>query len=575
MAEKKFYAVRKGKKPGIYSTWDKCKKQVDGFSGAEYKGFGTLIEAETFLYNTEKQTKSFRINENEDNEIIVYVDGSYNDITKEVSYGMVTIHNGKERYFSGKVKEKDLAEMRNVAGEIKGAEAAMCYAIKNNYEKLVIYHDYEGISKWCTGEWKAKKKGTQDYKELFENVSKKLKIEFVKVQGHSGDKYNDIADMLAKKVIFGEEAKGQREECCGELKGNVYINRNLDELYEMLLNEGAILWESFKGGEIRSIGNQKRFEFFVDKKKAYLDIHQRRDGTTTFNPTGLNIEYSFLLKEAIEKCGVRNTSENKNYTIYLGEEWCRNVLEYLKQLPDVNVKDISDKNKEAFQFVSKIGDRLTLSLYDYKVMVQGKPLYLYHEFLSFISHAPQVTVNDVVDLTNTFNDTIGEASDTKAKMGELLPTAYNDGKIEETIWKLFSPSIILIEDEKKLDDYSACVFPALRALEGYLKLLLNVKGIVVDKSHTFGSVFRPERKGDETSNHVLMQKYKILINNSTFEQVLEEIYNYFRRNRHTIFHVDHVIIATRLIEEKQEAKDIFAQIVYLIENTYKRVESEL
>ena len=242
MAGKKFYVVRKGKNPGIYSTWDECKKQVDGFSGAEYKSFGTLIEAETFLYNTEEQTKSIRINADKevDNEIIAYVDGSYNDITKEVSYGMVTIHNGKETYFSGKVEEKDLAEMHNVAGEIKGAEAAMRYAIKNDYEKLVIYHDYEGISKWCTGEWKAKKKGTQDYKELFENVSKKLKVEFVKVQGHSGDKYNDIADMLAKKVIFGEEAKDQREESCGELKRNVYINRNLDELYGMLSPVPAI-----------------------------------------------------------------------------------------------------------------------------------------------------------------------------------------------------------------------------------------------------------------------------------------------------------------------------------------------
>ncbi len=57
MAEKKFYAVRKGKKPGIYSTWDKCKKQVDGFSGAEYKGFGTLIEAETF-YIIQKSKRS-------------------------------------------------------------------------------------------------------------------------------------------------------------------------------------------------------------------------------------------------------------------------------------------------------------------------------------------------------------------------------------------------------------------------------------------------------------------------------------------------------------------------------------
>lgn len=91
----------------------------------------------------------------------------------------------------------------------------------------------------------------------------------IKVQGHSGDKYNDIADMLAKKVIFGEEAKDQREESCGELKRNVYINRNLDELYGMLLNKGTILWESFKGGNIKSIGNQKRFEFFVDGKRLF------------------------------------------------------------------------------------------------------------------------------------------------------------------------------------------------------------------------------------------------------------------------------------------------------------------
>ena len=44
----KFYAVRKGKKPGIYMSWDMCKQQTDGFPGAEFKSFGTREEAEAF-----------------------------------------------------------------------------------------------------------------------------------------------------------------------------------------------------------------------------------------------------------------------------------------------------------------------------------------------------------------------------------------------------------------------------------------------------------------------------------------------------------------------------------------------
>ena len=31
----KYYAVRKGKTPGIYNSWSECKLQVDGFSGAD------------------------------------------------------------------------------------------------------------------------------------------------------------------------------------------------------------------------------------------------------------------------------------------------------------------------------------------------------------------------------------------------------------------------------------------------------------------------------------------------------------------------------------------------------------
>lgn len=47
MAKKqKYYVVWQGKLPGIYTSWDECKKQVQGVQGAQYKSFDTLVEAE-------------------------------------------------------------------------------------------------------------------------------------------------------------------------------------------------------------------------------------------------------------------------------------------------------------------------------------------------------------------------------------------------------------------------------------------------------------------------------------------------------------------------------------------------
>ena len=46
MAKKKYYAVQVGRIPGIYGTWDECKAQIEGVSGAKYKSFPSLEEAE-------------------------------------------------------------------------------------------------------------------------------------------------------------------------------------------------------------------------------------------------------------------------------------------------------------------------------------------------------------------------------------------------------------------------------------------------------------------------------------------------------------------------------------------------
>lgn len=211
----KFYAVKKGLVTGIFHTWDECKASVNGYSGAEYKSFSTMEEAKAYLGYEPKTDMAVVYGQIElpveggarrpgpaDKKVVpIYVDGSYNAATGEFSYGVVVLLNGEEITLSKKFDDEELATMRNVAGEIKGAEAAMQYALEHGIKKIAIYHDYEGIAKWCIGAWKTNKDGTKAYKAFYEAASRQLEITFVKVAGHSGDKYNDMADKLAKEAL--------------------------------------------------------------------------------------------------------------------------------------------------------------------------------------------------------------------------------------------------------------------------------------------------------------------------------------------------------------------------------------
>lgn len=189
----KYYAVRNGRKIGIFETWDECKSQVDGFSGAEYKSFTKKDDAKAYLAGATEAVNP--------SGTIAYVDGSYNIETCEFSFGAVIFLDNEMQTFSQKFSDPELASMRNVAGEIKGSEFVMRYCLEKGIKEVAIYYDYEGISAWAEGRWKTNKHGTIAYKEFYDEIKDKLKVTFVKVKGHSGDTYNDMADRLAKDAL--------------------------------------------------------------------------------------------------------------------------------------------------------------------------------------------------------------------------------------------------------------------------------------------------------------------------------------------------------------------------------------
>ncbi|MDS1029793.1 ribonuclease H family protein [Bacillota bacterium LX-D] len=196
---KKFYAVRKGRKTGLFSTWTQCEQQVKGFPGAEFKSFPTQEAALNYLNG--HNDNSSNLEEQEPDTMIAYVDGSYKAESKEYGAGVVILYQGQKETIKDKGSDPKAAVMRNVAGEILGAKLAMKYALSSNAKKLVIYHDYAGIEKWCTREWQTKKVGTQEYRTYYDQAAAQIKIEFRKVKAHTGNVYNEEADSLAKGAL--------------------------------------------------------------------------------------------------------------------------------------------------------------------------------------------------------------------------------------------------------------------------------------------------------------------------------------------------------------------------------------
>lgn len=151
-------------------------------------------EESTDIFN--KKAESEDVPDARNETITAYTDGSYNVKTGIAGYAAIIMAGDKEETLSGSITDPELTSMRNVAGELQAVLSVIEYAQQKGIKKAVICYDYEGIEKWYTGEWKAKKAFTQSYRNRLHLAD--MQIEFQKVKAHSGIDLNERVDKLAK-----------------------------------------------------------------------------------------------------------------------------------------------------------------------------------------------------------------------------------------------------------------------------------------------------------------------------------------------------------------------------------------
>ncbi|CAG8764414.1 37082_t:CDS:2 [Racocetra persica] len=178
-----YYAIRKGRKPGIYLTWDECEAQVNEFRNAMYKKFSIRIEAQKFIEG--KCEVSVILN---DSIGVFWKDNDPNNLSKRLP-GSEQTNNRVEIYAA-------IRALKVCENKIKPLKIM-------TDSKYVINIIEDWVKKWEKNGYMSYKNTPVKNQDLIKRLKKLIdnKIDTVRlihVRGHLGNYGNEQADRLAK-----------------------------------------------------------------------------------------------------------------------------------------------------------------------------------------------------------------------------------------------------------------------------------------------------------------------------------------------------------------------------------------
>jgi len=149
MSKQKYYVVWKGRKKGIFTSWAECEKQVKGFVGAEFKAFGSRLEAQAAFRSKYEAVKGKPSSSGKWKSAslrpilpCICVDAACSGAPGPLEYRGINLKTGGQLFHAGPFKEGT-----NNVGEFLAVVHALTWLAKHELE-IPIYSDSENAIAW-------------------------------------------------------------------------------------------------------------------------------------------------------------------------------------------------------------------------------------------------------------------------------------------------------------------------------------------------------------------------------------------------------------------------------------------
>ncbi len=216
-AKKSFYAVAVGRKPGIYRTWfgpQGAEMQVRGFTGARFKGFASLAEAEAWLKDAGKRSITRKSStadaasaplDPDEYDILIYTDGGSIGNPGPGGWGAVIIEDHARRELSGGFRRTTNNRM-----ELMGCIMAL-RQIKDS-RRVLVRTDSQYVAngmnkgwarKWRKNGWMRTPNEPAENYDLWDellDLADRHHVTFEWVRGHAGHVENERCDTLVREM---------------------------------------------------------------------------------------------------------------------------------------------------------------------------------------------------------------------------------------------------------------------------------------------------------------------------------------------------------------------------------------
>ena len=138
--------------------------------------------------------------------VIIYTDGACSGNPGPGGWGAILMYKGAKKEISGGMKEttNNIMEITAVVEALKCLKVESDVQVYSDSAYTVNAFNQGWIYNWMKNGWRTSGKDPVKNKELWQELyalTKKHKVEFIKVKGHADNEFNNRCDEMAREAI--------------------------------------------------------------------------------------------------------------------------------------------------------------------------------------------------------------------------------------------------------------------------------------------------------------------------------------------------------------------------------------